>query len=161
MARVSAEPVDVIPVYKSATDSFGADRTSGTTTAAVSAYDAVNGSKVVFKLKSGVKVYVGDLKIENGVVWGKLTANGTIGWINMNAVNYVISGGVVATELNVRTAKNTTDPDNILGTLAAGENVNVCELGFDVYGNLWGKVTGNGNTALNGGYVMVSGHVSY
>ena len=73
----------------------------------------------------------------------------------MNAVNYVISGGVVATELNVRTAKNTTDPDNILGTLAAGENVNVCELGFDVYGNLWGKVTGNANADLNGGYVMI------
>ena len=155
MARISAEPVDVIPVYKNSTDSFGADRTSGTTTAAVSAYDAVNGSKVVFKLKSGVKVYVGDLKIENGIVWGKLTANSTIGWINMNAVNYVISNGVVATELNVRTAKNTTDSENILGTLAAGETISVCELGFDVYGNLWGKVTGNANADLNGGYVMI------
>lgn len=155
MARISDKEVETIPTYKSSTDSFGADRTSGTTTAAVSAYDAVNGTKVVFNLKSGVKVYVGDLKIENGVVWGKLTANGTIGWINMSAVNYVISGGSVATELNVRTAKNTTDPNNILDTLAAGASVNVCELGFDAYGNLWGKVTQNANAELNGGYIMI------
>ena len=155
MARISDKEIEAIPVYKSSTDSFGADRTSGTTTAAVSAYDAVNGTEVVFKLKSGVKVYVGDLKIEAGVVWGKLTANGTIGWINMSAVNYVISGGTVATELNVRTAKNTTDPNNVLDVLAAGASINVCELGFDSYGNLWGKVTQNANAELNGGYVMI------
>lgn len=156
MSRISAEPVDAIPVYKSSTDSFGTNRTEGTTTMAISAYDAVNSSKVVFKLKQGVKVYVGDLKIEAGIVWGKLTANGTIGWINMGAVNYVINGGAVATELNVRTAKNTTDPDNILGTLAAGADISVCELGFDAYGNLWAKVYNcNSNTDLNGGYVMI------
>lgn len=155
MARISDKPIEAIPTYKSSTDSFGTDRTSGTTTAAVSAYDAVNGTKVVFNLKSGVKVYVGDLKIEAGVVWGKLTANGTIGWINMSAVNYVINNGSVATELNVRTAKNTTDPNNILGTLAAGESISVCELGFDAYGNLWGKIYSNSNTDLNGGYVMI------
>ena len=156
MSRISAEPVDAIPVYKSSTDSFGTNRTEGTTTMAISAYDAVNSSKVVFKLKQGVKVYVGDLKIEAGVVWGQLTANGTIGWINMSAVNYVINNGAVATELNVRTAKNTTDPDNILGTLAAGADISVCELGFDAYGNLWAKVYNcNSNTDLNGGYVMI------
>ena len=156
MSRISAEPVDAIPVYKSSTDSFGTNRTEGTTTMDISAYDAVNSSKVVFKLKQGVKVYVGDLKIEAGVVWGKLTANGTIGWINMGAVNYVINNGAVATELNVRTAKNTTDPDNILGILAAGADISVCELGFDAYGNLWAKVYNcNSNTDLNGGYVMI------
>jgi len=156
MSRISDKEVDVIPVYKSSTDSFGSDRTSGTTTMAISAYKAVNNSEVVFKLKQGVKVYVGDLKIENGIVWGKLTANGTIGWIDMSAVNYVVNNGAVATELNVRTAKNTTDPENILGTLAAGADVSVCEIGFDSYGNLWGKVYNcNSNTDLNGGYVMI------
>ena len=156
MSRISAEPVDAIPVYKSSTDSFGFNRTEGTTTMAISAYDAVNSSKVVFKLKQGVKVYVGDLKIEAGIVWGKLTANGTIGWINMGAVNYVLNNGAVAVDLDVRTAKNTTDPNNILGTLAAGADISVCELGFDSYGNLWGKVYNcNSNTDLNGGYIMI------
>ena len=156
MARISAEEVDVIPTYKSSTDSFGdADRTSGTTTMAISAYDAANGSKVVFKLKQGVKVYVGDLKIESGIVWGKLTANGTIGWINMGAVNYVINNCPVINELNVRTAKNTTDPDNILGTLDAGSPISVCELSFDGMGNLWAKVYNCSKADLNGGYIMV------
>jgi len=174
MSRISDKEIEAIPNYKSTTDSFGTNKTEGTTTMAVSAYDAVNSSKVVFTLKKDVKVYVGELKIEAGIVWGKLTANGTIGWINMGAVNYVINNGAVtaamkdstevthgdgtkSNELNVRTAKNITDPKNILGTLAYGADISVCELGFDSYGNLWAKVYNcNSNTDLNGGYVMIT-----
>ena len=157
MSRISDKETEAIPVYKSATDSFGAyDRTSGTTIRATSAYDDVNSSEVVFKLKSGVKVYVRKLKIEAGVVWGELIANGVKGWIDMSAVNYVLDNGTVAVDIDVRTAKNTTDPENVLGSLAAGETVSVCELGFDSYGNLWGKVYNNySNTDLNGGYIMI------
>ncbi len=160
MGRISDEPVEVIPTYKSSTDSFGTNVTEGSTNAAIDAYDVINGSQVVFKLKSGVKVYVGEIRMESGIIWGKLTANGTPGWVNMAKVNYTLSG-TTADTMNVRSSKVVMDEDdesnNILGTVSG--NVTLCELSFDGDGNLWGKVTGytddSGVAVNNGGYVMI------
>jgi len=160
MGRISDEPIDVIPVYKSSTDSTGHDVTTGTTNSEVSAVSEVNGSKVVFKLKSGVKVYIGEIRIESGIIWGELKANGVTGWINLANVNYTLPGTVAGTK-NVRSSKVVMDdddePNNKLGTVTG--NVTLCELSFDGDGNLWGKVTGytnnSGEAVANGGYIMV------
>ena len=160
MGRISSEPVDVIPVYKSSTDSFGADVTTGTTNAAADIVSEINGSEVVFKLKSGVKVYVGEIRTESGIVWGRLKANGEYGWINMAKVNFTLAGTTAET-MNVRSSKVVMDadaePNNKLGTVSG--SITLCELSFDGDGNLWGKVTGytdnSGVAVNNGGYIMV------
>ena len=161
MGRISNEKVDVIPVYKSSTDSFGSDIVIGTTNTAADIVSEINGSKVVFKLQSGVKVYVAEMRIESGIIWGKLTANGTIGWINMAKVNYQLYNCGVAGNMNVRSSKvvmaEDADPNNVLGTVTG--TVTLCELSFDGDGNLWGKVTAytdlSGVAVNNGGYIMV------
>ncbi len=155
MGRVSTNPVDILPTYSSSTDPVGANDAKGTTNMAITAYAATNNSKEVFYLKSGVTVYIGEIDLEAGIVWGKIMANGVEGWINLNAVTFYFGGTVNTAELNVRKAKNSADPDNILGVLVQNESVAICELSFDGNGNLWGKVVGNTNTDLNGGYVMM------
>jgi len=155
MGRVSNEKINVLPTYKSSTDPVGANDAKGTTNMAITAYAATNNSKEVFYLNSGVTVYIGEIDLEAGIVWGKIMANGVEGWINLNAVTFYFSGTVNTAELNVRKAKDTSDPENILGVLVSGEAVAICELSFDGNGNLWGKVVGNANTDLNGGYVMM------
>jgi hypothetical protein len=162
MGRISDTEVNVVPTCKTSTDSFGSDVTSGTVNAATVVVSEINGSNVVFKLASGAYAYIGEIALEARTVWGKVSYDGETGWVNMSKVNFVLANCTVDSDvLNVRTAKVTGVDNNILGQLSAGDTINICELSFDANGNLWGKVTGNGNTALNGGYVMVSGHVSY
>ncbi|MBR5126207.1 MAG: SH3 domain-containing protein [Oscillospiraceae bacterium] len=155
MGRVSNEKIEVLPTYKSTTDPVGANDVKGTTNMAITAYAATNNSKEVFYLGSGVTVYIGEIDLEAGIVWGKIKANGVEGWVNLNAVTFYFAGTVNTAELNVRNAKNTADPENILGVLVSGESIAICELSFDGSGTLWGKVVGNANTDLNGGYVMM------
>ena len=101
------------------------------------------------------KVYIGEIKYEYGVIWGKLIANGTTGWVNLSGVTYTVAGTTTA-EMNVRTAKYTGTEDNILGSIPNGTNISVCELSFDENGNLWGKLTGwGGDPAMNGGYLVI------
>lgn len=166
MGRVSDDMVDVMTVIKKGeeTETMAGEVLSGTTNAAADAMNVVNGGKVSFKLESGVKVSVGEIKLEAGIVWGsvEIIDNGesVIGWINLAKVNYVLDANVDSDTMNVRNAKNTEDDKNILGSVEAGA-IKLCELSFDANGKLWGKVTGNANTELNGGYIMVTGHVSY
>ena len=163
MGRVSNDPIDVIPTYKKYTHSFttigGTDLTTGITNSASDVVSEINGSKVVFKLQSGVEVPVGEIRVESGIVWGKLVAHKVTGWINMAKVNYTLSGQT--TNLPVRSTMvamdDSVDPNNKLGTVDGA--INLCELSFDSYGNLWGKVTKytnlSGEAVNNGGYVMV------
>ena len=166
MGRVSDEMVDVMTVIKKGeeTETMAGEVLSGTTNSAADAMNVVNGGKVNFKLESGVKVSVGQIKLEAGIVWGSIEIidNGetVTGWINLAKVNYVLNANVDSDVLNVRSAKNTADDENILGSVEAGA-IKLCELSFDANGKLWGKVTGNANTELNGGYIMVTGHISY
>lgn len=164
MGRVSDKEVDVIPTYREYTHSFTTinrtDVVTGTTNTATDVVSEINGSKVVFKLQSGVKVPVGDIRIESGIVWGELVAHNVTGWINMSKVNYTLSGAVSGT-MNVRSSKVVMDENaensNILGTVQT--STTICELSFDGDGNLWGKVTGytngSGEAVANGGYIMV------
>lgn len=152
MGRVSDTQQD-IPVYKEKTDSVGGGEISGVTHTAIDAVNAINGSKVVFRLQSGVTIYTNEIRLEAGYVWGKVVANGVNGWIKMNAVTYTVAG-TTTTELNVRTTKDTSSEDNILGQVANGSTVVLCELSFDSMGNLWGKVS-SADAALNGGYVSM------
>lgn len=161
MGRISDTQVDVIPTYKKYTHNFDTisrtDLFVGTTNAAVEAVSAIGGSTVVFKLQAGVSVPVGSVKAEGGKVWAELVAHEVIGWINLANVNFTVSGSVTTDILNVRSTKDTSVETNILGTVS--ESVEICELSFDSYGNLWGKVTGyttdSGEAVRNGGYVMV------
>jgi len=166
MGRVSDDMVDVITVIKKGeeTETMADEVLSGTTNSAADAVNVVNGSKVNFKLESGVKVSVGQIKLEAGIVWGNVeiidNGDSVIGWINLAKVNYVLDANVDSDTMNVRSAKNTADDENILGSVESGA-IKLCELSFDANGKLWGKVTGNANTELNGGYIMVTGHISY
>jgi hypothetical protein len=136
----------------------------GTANADITAYDAINGSNIACYVKSGATVYVGAIKAESRVVWGKIayTKDGvdTAAWIDMSKVTYVVPGTVSATKLEVWTTKDNTVEENILGYLEGNPAISICELSFDSMGRLWGKVTGNANTALNGGYVLME-FVSY
>ena len=156
MGRISDTKIDVLPTYKSSTDPVGANDAKGTTNAAVTAYAATNNSKEVFYLTSGVTVYIGEIDLEAGIVWGKIMANGVEGWINLKSVTYHFPATVGAEAVNVRTARDTTDETNILGTLAASSAVAICELSFDTDGHLWGKLVGCTDASLNGGYVKMS-----
>lgn len=165
MGRISDEKVDVIPVYKQYTHSFGEgkDVTTGTTNTATDIVDVINGSKVVFKLQSGVKVPVGELRAESRTVWGKLIAHDVTGWIDMAKVNFTISGNVTATKLEVWTGKDTSVEDDILGYVAKDAVIQICGLSFDSYGNLWGTVSKatvadpetSEESVVNGGYVLM------
>ena len=156
MGRVS-DTQQEIPVYSTTKQQSTAGEITGTTNAAIDAVNAVNGSKVLFRLKSGATIYTDELRLEAGYVWGKVTSpDGVEGWIKMNAVTYTIDG-TTTTELNVRTTKDTSDEKNVLGTLASGAVVTLCELSFDSMGALWGKVSDAGTVgaALNGGFVKM------
>lgn len=151
MGRVSNDKVDVIPTYKSTLDHHGRD-IQGITNTTLTAYNEPNGKTEQFYMKSGVTVYIDDIDMEYGVLWGEVTANGVTGWINLAGVTYTIAG-TTTQEMNVRTAKNDNDDDNIYSTVNG--SIVLCELSFDSEGNLWGKITGNANAELNGGYVMI------
>ncbi len=161
MGRISTEETKVVPTYRSSLDSFNvAHEITGTTNGSVTAYEQANGTVEKFYLTSGVTVYINQIDLEYGKVWGEVTANGTKAWINLASVTYAVPGTVNAADgLNVRKDKivtDDTDPEesNILGTIASGKAVKVCELSFDNSGKLWGKVVGN-EAVLNGGYVMM------
>ena len=172
MGRVSKTPVEFLPTYKSTTDPVGANL-QGKTNAAVTAYTATNSSKEAFYLASGVTVYVGQINLEAGTVWGQVMANGVEGWINMNAVTYVINGTATAAKLNVRTSKDASSDANIIGrvndpdaptTLETNDTIKsdlyICELGFDGNGSLWGKLTGfalgSDEAIFNGGWIKMT-----
>ena len=168
MGRVSDTQVEVIPTYKKYThelEKIGETTYfTGVTNAYAEAVSAVNGGKVVFKLQSGVKVPVGEVKLEAGVVWGKLVANDVVGWINLNKVTYTMSATVTAAKLEVWTGKDNTDERNILGYIESTDpDVTICELSFDAYGNLWGKVSKatvsdpvtSEEATVSGGYVLM------
>ena len=159
MGRISDEQTKAIPVITTSTVDCFANKIIGTTNAAVDAYDEANGKEVLVKLKSGVNVYVGEIDLEGGVVWGKVAYNNngtdTPAWINMNSVTYTLTG-TLTEDINVYKSK-LEDDDNILGEeddkLEAGNTVTICELSFDINGHAWGKVTGTGKAILNGGYI--------
>lgn len=152
MGRIS-DTQQEIPVYKVQTDNMGGGAISGVANTTIDAVNAINGSKVVFRLQSGVTIYTDEIRLEAGYVWGKVVANGVNGWIKMNAVTYTVAG-TTTTELNVRTTKDTSSEDNILGQITNASAVTLCELSFDSMGTLWGKVS-SADPALNGGYVSM------
>ena len=164
MGRISNEPVEVIATIKDNTNNVFAYPVVGTANADITAYDAINGNNIACYVKSGATVYVGAIKAESRIVWGKIayTKDGvdTAAWIDMSKVTYVVPGTVSATKLEVWTTKDNTVEENILGYLEGNPAISICELSFDSMGRLWGKVTGNANTALNGGYVLME-FVSY
>lgn len=159
MGRVSKDPV--LPTYKSTTDPIlgvGVD-VYGKTNASITAYAATNNSKEVFYLNSGVTVYVDEINMEAGIVWGHIKANGVDGWINMRNVTYTINGTVNNGEgkdyLNVRTAKTYLDENNLLGKLNLHDVVQIVEISFGEDGTPWAKISGAADPALNGGYVKL------
>ncbi len=162
MGRISKDAVEVIPVIADNTVNCFAVSMPGKTNAAIDAYEATNSSKVVCKLNSGVTVYVAEINLEAGIVWGKIAYKknnvDTAAWINMNNVTYTLSG--TATEemyIGANMVKvDGTDETKVLGKITTGEVVNICELKFDPNGNAWGKITGNANAAMNGGYICMS-----
>lgn len=162
MGRISDEMQDVIPVCGTeTTDAYLAARTIGRTNAAIEAVDEIIGGKVVFKLKSNVKVYIGDIHTEAGYVWGRVAFDGMEGYIKLNAVNFEM-GASALKDLKVRKIKDTSDGDNVLGILTSLDSFKICELSFDSYGNLWGKVSDARDSdndpmaVLNGGYILVN-----
>ena len=175
MGRISKDPVVILPTYKNTTDAVkgaGID-VQGRTNAAITAYTASNSGKEAFYLASGVTVYIGEIDLEAGTVWGLVKANGVEGWINLNAVTYVFSGSAAATKLNVRTSKDASGDTNIIGRVndpdaattpetndTAKADLSICELGFDANGALWGKLTGfaadSTEAVFNGGWIKMS-----
>ena len=156
MGRISNEKIDVIPTYKKYTHGHdtigGSDLFTGTTNTAVNAYSAINGGEIVFKLQPGVSVPVGEIKLEGGVVWGKVVAHKVVGWIDLSAVNYTVTGYVIDV-IEAHKTKVLGVEENIHGYLDVG-NVSICGLSFDSNGHLWGTITGTG-TELDGAYVVI------
>ena len=168
MGRISKDQVLVeptLPVIGSATVACFANSITGKTNAAVDAYDATNGTKVVANLKSGVTVYVAEINLEAGIVWGKIAykamVNGTevdtAAWINMGKVTYTLAATVNDSNslVNVRSTKSTADDTNVLGQMNAGDNVQICEISFAADGTPWAKISGVA-AEFNGGYIALS-----
>ena len=164
MGRISKDQVAVepaLPVIKDSSVNCFAISATGKTNAAINAYNVTNGDEVVCKLNAGVTVYVAEINLEAGVVWGKIAFKNndgvdTAAWINMNSVTYTMAGTVNVDSLNVRTSKSTADDTNILGQLAANTTVQICEISFAADGTPWAKIAGAPDAVLNGGYVALS-----
>ena len=167
MGRISKDQVLVEPTLPVISDSSVncAGSISGKVNAALDAYDATNGSKVVAKVKSGATVYVTEINLEAGIVWGKIAykamVNGTevdtAAWINMGKVTYTLAATVNDSNslVNVRSTKSTADDTNVLGQMNAGDNVQICEISFAADGTPWAKISGVA-AEFNGGYIALS-----
>ena len=166
MSKLSTTPVDVITTYKSG-DSVGDAGyavLTGRTFASMNAYDSIGGSKVLFKVTSGVTVYVEEVVCEYGKVYGMIY--GPFGeynhaWLDLGNVSYTLVGTIQnTTELNVRSsmdATTTTDdePNNIVKALPQGTELKICQLSFDGNGNLWARINSSTDAEINGAFVMV------
>jgi hypothetical protein len=166
MSKLSTSPVDVITTYKSG-DSVGNSGNavlSGRTFAAMNAYDSIGGSKVLFKVTSGVNVHVEMVKCEYGKVYGMIY--GPYGeynhaWLDLSNVSYTLNGTIQNTSaLNVRSSMDATstkddNPNNIVKELPAGINIQICQLSFDASGNLWARINNSTDAEINGAFVMV------
>lgn len=192
MDYISNTETDVIPVLESG-DEVGKDATyvlHGTTFTDVTAYDVIGGSRILFKMKSGVKVNVSYVRFENGKIWGCVRQPGALegwitgdageygdyqqAWFDLTKINYSLAGTAYeqihpitgdTMEVYVRSSMdNSTDeddyPNNIVRKLSNGTSISICQLVFDGYGNLWARVTGNADAQLNGMYIMVKASAS-
>ena len=182
MSKISSNPIDVTPVLKSG-DNVGSGKFNpiilhGTTFTDVTAYDVIGGSKVMFKMKSGVNVNVTHIRFENGKIWGRVEQPKKPGfhanwlesaldsgeyseygeaWFDLSKVTYTLAGKVEGT-VRVRSSMDnstteSSNPNNIVGKING--TISICQLAFDSYGNLWARITGNANAQLNGMFVMV------
>lgn len=173
--KTSEKAVDVMTVYKSG-DHVGNDTIyalKGKTFAAMDAVDSIGGSRVLFKMESGVHVYVESVKFENGRIWGYVqydlpgADSGEYGyaWIDVTKLNYTLPGTIVnTTELNVRSTMNINTESNIITTLPNGTAVQLCQFAFDSNGNIWARLNGNfgldPDRDTNGAFVMVKSSAS-
>lgn len=183
MSKISSNPVDVIPVLKSG-DNVGSGKFNpiilhGTTFAKMNAYDVIGGSKVLFEMESGVNVHVTHIRFENGKIWGRVeqpkkpgfyanwldyaldggeySENGEA-WFDLSKVNYSLAADTEVDKVRVRSSMDNSmteddNPNNIVGNVTG--TINICQLAFDSYGNLWARITGHSDTQLNGMFVMV------
>ena len=150
MGRISKDKVVIeptLPVITSSSVNCFAISATGKTNAAINGYNVTNGDEIVCKLNSGVTVYVAEINLEAGVVWGKIAFKNndgvdTAAWINMNSVTYTMAGTVNVDSLNVRTSKSTADDTNILGQLASSTTIQICEISFAADGAPWAKIAG-------------------
>ncbi len=166
MNKLSTSPVDVIPTYKSG-DSVGDPAyavLTGRTFASMNAYDSVGGSKILFKVTSGVTVNVEEVVCEYGKVYGLVydpSAEYGHAWLDLGNVSYTLTGIIKnTTELNVRSSMDATstaddEPNNIIKALPQGTSLQICQLAFDGNGNLWARINNNSDTEINGAFVMV------
>ena len=163
MSKISDKPIDILKVFQSG-ETVGTDAgtvLSGTTFTDVDAYDVIGGSKVLFKMKSGVSVYVTHVRFEHGKVWGRVAHQdyGQYGeaWFDLTKVNYSLeatfSGALQVRSSMDRSTTVNDNPNNIVGT--AEGSIRICQLAFDGYGNLWARVTANANAQLNGMFVLI------
>lgn len=167
MSKISSKPVELEKVYKSG-DTVGTDTLNptvlrGTTFAELNAYDVIGGSKVLFKMESGVNVIVTYVRFEGGRIWACAEHPTDFGehkqaWFDLGKVNYSLAADTEVNKVRVRSSMDNSSteedtPNNIVGNVTG--QVNICQLAFDSYGNLWARITGNGNTQLNGMFVMV------
>ncbi len=161
MGRVSDKPVDVdTPYMYTSTQHPTGPNMQGKTNASINAYVEAGSSEIVYKIYNGAVVYINEIDLENGVAWGKVYDGTDFAWVDLRYVTYKLTGAVNSADgLNVRKEKVITDDidpevSNILGVVANGSAISICELSFDSYGNLWGKVVDNASH-MNGGYVMM------
>ena len=164
MSKTSETKTDVLKVYKngeSVGDSVNAIL-SGTAFANMEAYDSIGGSKVLFKMEAGAVAHVAIVRFENGRAWaGVDCTEGNYGhaWFDLGKLNYRLTGTVTTTNLYARSSMDDSttpedEPNNIVGTALAG-SIDVCQLAFDGYGNLWARITNNADNQLNGTFVKV------
>lgn len=159
MDKVSDKAVEnAVKVYRSGDTAGTGTYITGKTYAAMDALESIGGTKVLFKLESGVNVNVSAVRFFDGKVWGQVAATEGTAWINLGNVNYSVALSV-SEPLEVRTSKDDTtkatdEQNNIKGSLSAG-NVNFCQMQFDGKGNVWAVVTGYYVAELNGHYVMI------
>ena len=169
MSKISPNMIDVLKVFKSG-ESVGDDSAylvQGTTFASMEAYDSIGGTKVLFKVTSGVITYIEEVRFQNGRIWAMVSGSDAVygeymhAWLDLTKINYSLVGQV-ATELNVRSSMDTSttaqdNPNNIVEVLEAGVSINICQLSFDAYGNLWARLSNNSSLdpQVNGAYIMI------
>ena len=167
MSKIGPEKIEVLKTFTKKVGSDAAPIVIGTTFSALEGYDSIGGTKVLFKVASGATAYIDEVRFQNGRIWGMVTGTDAAygeyghGWLDMSKINYSLKGST-AVELNVRSSMDTSttkedNPNNIIEVLPAGTEVNICQLTFDAYGNLWARLSNNTHLddQVNGGFVMV------
>ena len=128
--------INAASVLVSDDDGIGSD--VGTTFVAVNAYNVANGSELVCKINTGVKVNYNfaDALYDGGAIWVPVVVDGVYCWIDLCKMNISL-GDQIRENADIRTTIDASSDANIMGVLEKDTVLTVRSLQYDANGDVW------------------------